>query len=188
MASPYREYYREQLEAGQRYQDFIADRLYREGIVVVSFQSRDYQYKRGENALGLEIKLDDKFATTGNFWIEVAEKTDPSNPAYVASGIHRNDKSWLYGIGNYDEFWIFAVLTLRRFQAKFRPTIQENGTKTSQGFLLNAADASQCCARQFDWRVSPPLVFVQTVADVRPSIAPDVNLIFPNVQPSFTDF
>lgn len=162
MAAPkHRDYYRAQLEAGQRYQDFVADRLYREGIVVIGFQSREYQYKSGENLLGLEIKFDDKLASTGNFWIEIAEKTNPANPAWIASGIHRNDRAWLYGIGNYDEFWIFAVATLKRFHAQKAPRILENNLKTSQGFLLDRGMAMVICARQFDWKSEPPLVFAQ---------------------------
>lgn len=97
-------YYEKQLNDGQAFQDFIAQRLYAEGIVLINFQSREAQSKHGENMLGLEIKLDKRFADTSQLWIEIAEKTEPTQPIWVAAGIDRDDNSWLYGIGNYDEF------------------------------------------------------------------------------------
>lgn len=154
-------YYQSKLDAGQRFQDFVARRLYGAGIILVNFQSREFQYQVGENMLGLEIKFDDQFKKTGNFWIEIAEKTSPMNPTWVPSGIHRSDSSWLYGIGDYTEFWIFAIRTLQEYEVRQRPRIIENGTKTSRGFLLSRPDGSPLSARQFDWSVEPPLVLLQ---------------------------
>jgi hypothetical protein len=154
-ATPYRHYYRERLELGQRFQDFVAHGLYRLGIPLICYQSREFQLKYGENQLGLEIKFDDLLKTTGNFWIETAEKTDPSNPHWVASGIERGD-AWLYGIGNYEEFWIFGIRTLQEYRASHEPRLQKNKTETSLGFLLSRREGSPLAIKQIDWRLLPP--------------------------------
>jgi hypothetical protein len=50
----YRAYYREQLEEGQAYQDFVCERLHAEGIVLQPFNSRQAQL----TALHNEIQAD----------------------------------------------------------------------------------------------------------------------------------
>lgn len=140
--------YRPRLEDGQRFQDFIGAELYRVGIVIVNFQSREYQYRHGENLLGLEVKFDDRVKTTGNLFIEVEERADPANPRWVASGIDRGD-AWLYGIGNYQEFWIFATRHLQAWRTRYQPVIVPNNTNTGRGFLLSRAQAGPLCARSF---------------------------------------
>ena len=45
---------------------------------------------------------------TNQLSIEIAEKTKAENSSWVASGIYRNDNSWLYIQGNPKEFFIFA--------------------------------------------------------------------------------
>ena len=151
MGTSYPEYYQKQLEAGQRFQDYIASRLYDEGIVLVNFQSREAQQEDGENKLGLEIKWDDKLAQTGNVWIEVEEKSDPQQPRYVPSGIDRDDGTWLYGIGDYREFFVFSKRTLRKYRQHTDPTIVENGTKTSRAFLLPRQLATELAELMFYW-------------------------------------
>lgn len=49
--------YQAKLTAGQDYEDFIAHRLYDEGIVIVNYHRQGDQYRFGENKLGLEIKF-----------------------------------------------------------------------------------------------------------------------------------
>jgi hypothetical protein len=66
-------YYREQLLEGIEFQDFIAEQLHLQGVVLQNFSSKKYQLRR-ENLLGLEIKFDKKYEKTGNLYIETAEK------------------------------------------------------------------------------------------------------------------
>jgi len=124
-------YYDIQLNDGQEYQDYVAHRLLSEGLVLVNFSTKRGQMEHGENALGLEIKYDKKFALTGNLWIETEERSTPVRP-YVASGIFRDDNSWLYGLGNYEEFFIFSKRTLRQLAPTRR--ILENERRTVRAF------------------------------------------------------
>ena len=130
------EYYKEKLQQGLEYQDFICERLHHQGIVLQNIQSKKCQLRK-ENLLGLEIKFDDVMAKTNRIYIETEEKSDPTNDNYVPSGIYRDDECWLFGIGNYDIFFIFDKKMLRRLDANnpswlFRP----QPTSTSKGFCV----------------------------------------------------
>lgn len=134
----YEAYRSNKIESGLRYQDFVIDLLFQTiGLVVVQYASRMYQIAIGESRTGVEIKHDEKYASTGNLWIEVAEKARPRGGDYFPSGICRDDNSWFYVIGNYDVVFGFpkqTLLLLRAMEQKY--PIRENGTHTSQGFLL----------------------------------------------------
>ena len=150
----YGAYYRRQLDDAQAFQDYIARQLLREGIVLVNFQSRASQLQWGENTMGIEIKFDRQFATTGNLWIEVCEKGNPTRAAYVDSGINRPDNAWLLGIGNHREFFIFSTRTLQLEVAppctcRPRRLLIENNTRTSRGFLLPRRDIASLAERCF---------------------------------------
>jgi hypothetical protein len=134
-------------EAGLQYQDFIADLLYPLGLVVVPYSSRLYQHTVGESRTGVEIKLDQKYADTGHLWIEIAEKAHPRDGNYVASGIRRDDNTWLYVIGNYDTVFLFAKRHLQALQDSRYYDIRENGTRTSLGFRLPDAHAHRWAVR-----------------------------------------
>ena len=141
--------YQPRLQLGLEYQDFLCERLHRLGIVLQNIQSKKFQHKK-ENLLGLEIKFDRRFEKTGNLYIETAEKADPANANYVPSGIFRDDESWLYGIGNYSELFIFAKQVLKAaHKDRHHRRLQEveNETKTSLGFLIPRAKALAWVAR-----------------------------------------
>lgn len=148
--------YQSQLEDGQAYQDFVAEKLYHEGIVLVNFQSRASQLRVGENLLGLEIKYDKQFIKTGNLYIEIAEKSDASNRQFVTSGIYRDDNTWLYGIGNYDELFLFSKRTLRKvYEHRKRDTDAYKETPTSRGFVLPRREAAELAERCFGpWQLA----------------------------------
>lgn len=110
---------------------------------MVQYQSKRYQFERGENSGGIEIKLDTRFSQTGHLFIEVSEKTNPSNPAYVPSGIYRDD-SWLYAIGDYANVFVFLTRHLRWLHAKGLCTEKE--TPTARGFLLPESGARKYAA------------------------------------------
>lgn len=139
----YEEYYKKQLEEGQKFQDHCAYWIYKRlNIGLVNFQTKEYQYKFGENLQGFEIKLDKVFETSGNLWIEIAERQDPYTP-YSESGIFRKDNAWTYCIGNYDVLYLFSRKTLvGLYESGCYPTIHNN-IMTSRGFLLPKSDAEK---------------------------------------------
>ena len=105
--------YREKYEAGCEYQDFIQKELLKYGLVVMLNSSRLYQVKLGESLSGIEIKNDRRCHETGNLYIEVAEKADANNANFVASGIYRYDNTWLYGVGDYHDFYMMPKVQLK---------------------------------------------------------------------------
>jgi hypothetical protein len=143
MKFDYKQNYQAQLEEGQKFQDHCAYWLQKKlNIGIVNFQTKEYQYKFGENMQGIECKLDKVFKTTGNLWIETAERHNPDTP-YSDSGIFRNDNSWLYCIGNYDVLYLFQTNILSGMCCSGRYPIIENNLMTSKGFLLPKGDADK---------------------------------------------
>jgi hypothetical protein len=134
-AKAYEAYRKTKIESGLLYQDFVVDLLgHTIGLVVQVYGSRYYQTQVGESRTGVEIKHDEKYASTRNLWIETAEKARPREGDYAPSGINRDDNTWLYVIGDYDIVFIFPKVILRGVCGRYR--LQENRTKTSLGFLL----------------------------------------------------
>jgi hypothetical protein len=139
-------YYNDKLQQGLEFQDVVTSALYQRGIVVVAYSSRKYQVTHGENLLGAEIKRDGKFRETGNLYIETAEKAHPDNPAFVASGIYREDNSWLYVIGDEKTIYIFSTKYLRMLEARYTRVTKP----TSIGFLVPMTDAEKYCIRKIE--------------------------------------
>ena len=150
------EYYKDKLEQGLEYQDFITDLLLKEvSLPISSYASRRYQAKRGENAQGVEIKHDSRMSETGNVYIEIAEKTHPDNPNFIQSGVYREDNTWLYVMGDYTVVYIFSKKFLRLMHetGKYREveTIPPGEIKpTSKGFLLNKDQTERYCIKKID--------------------------------------
>jgi len=143
-ADEHEEKYAECLEAGQRFEDFVTDVLYRNGIPVVGHASRQYQL-RGENKAGIEIKFDRRFAETRNLYIETEERSHPDRPHVVQGGIYRPDNSWLYLIGDRSILFIFSKTMLRGLHA--RGSYAPVEIATSRGFLLPELAARRYAAR-----------------------------------------
>jgi len=139
-------YYSEKLQVGLEFQDVVTKALYQRGIVVVGYASKKYQHRCGENMLGAEIKRDDNFRKTGNLYLEIAEKSHPDNPNYIASGIMRDDNSWLFVIGDEVTIWIFSTKYLRLLQNRYK----EVKTSTSIGKLMPLAEADRYCIRKIE--------------------------------------
>jgi hypothetical protein len=138
---------KEMLQKGLEYQDFVTDVLINElGIALSSYGSTKYQYTKGENKQGFEIKFDDKYKDTGNIYIEIAEKSNAVNLNFVNSGIFRNDNTWLYLIGNYNEIFIFSKkhLILMYKSKKYK----EVETATSKGILIDKIEAEKYCIKK----------------------------------------
>lgn len=138
--------HKDSFERGLKFQDFVASELIRQlGIAVTSFCSRQYQYEVGENAQGIEIKLDDwctrKTGPEGSdrLSIEVSEKTknNPDAP-WVPSGILRKDNTWLYVQGNYERIYLLPKRFLIRYYEhhKDSPGFLEEKMGTIRTFYL----------------------------------------------------
>lgn len=134
----WRENYAENLELGKEYQDFVSDVLSQHGLLVNAYSSRKYQLK-GEGTGGIEIKFDRRFSETGNLYIELSEKRNPSNLHYFPSGVQRDDNTWLYAIGDYNIIFIFSKKQLKGLRVKFK-NIE---IATSRGYLMPYAEATR---------------------------------------------
>lgn len=164
--------YFKKLQDGLAYQDFITQKLLQYGIVLLPYNSLINQIKKGENMAGFEIKHDLRWhgevvsfdthknisvvyneeKATGNLFIETSEKTNADNLNYINSGIFRNDNSFMYIIGDYSKFFIFAKKDLlNAFNAKDIKSIdgknyssikyERKNIATANGFLISEKEA-----------------------------------------------
>ena len=135
------EYYKEKLKQGLYYQDFVIEELYKIGLPLISYSSKEFQNMVGENKAGIEIKNDNNYQKTKNLYIETAEKSDKSKTDYFPSGIFRNDNTWLYLIGDMNKIFILSKkqLILLSKTNKYK-TVE---IATSRGFLLPVQDAEK---------------------------------------------
>ena len=144
--------YSDSLEIGNEFQDFVCIELAKESIILQNINSKKFQYETGENLQGFEIKYDarctgDKSTiATNQLSIEISEKTKDSNLNYIASGIYRNDNSWLYIQGNYMMFWIFSKRILKLLHKSGR--YKEHELPTIKKFYLPIIDADKYCAKK----------------------------------------
>jgi len=94
---------------GKKYELFVATEFYRvHHIPIQLYRTREEQYQIGESRQGIEIKEDSRCTETGRLSIEIAEKTRKEQIDWIASGIYRNDNSWLYAQGNRQIIFIFG--------------------------------------------------------------------------------
>jgi len=135
------EYYKEKLQQGLYFQDYIMELLYKNGIPLISYSSKEYQNMIGENKAGIEIKNDMNFRKTGNLYIETAEKSKAENEYFVKSGIYRNDNTWLYLIGDKETVFVLSKKQLQILHGKNK--YRNVKTATSRGFLLPIADVEK---------------------------------------------
>jgi len=142
------EYYKQKLKEGLCYEDLVEAFIKNElGIDVDVLKTRDEQEEIGESRFGLEIKYDGRFSDTGNLYIETAEKSRPDNPEYVASGIRREDNTWLWAMGDYETLFLF----LKRDLMDAEPDCRFVETPTSRGFLLSSRMADELAL--FKWEL-----------------------------------
>lgn len=137
--------YHKLLEDGLEFQDYVADKLYERGIILLNFVSRKHSLV-AENKFGMEIKLDKQFRKTGNLYIETAERIN-GDLAYLKSGIYREDNSWLWLIGDMQTFWIIAKKHLLKFEKNCRKV----ETETSRGFLFPVKRADEWCVLKLEF-------------------------------------
>lgn len=156
-------YYEQCLHDGLEFQDFAVATVYREwGLPIVTYASKATQCAVGESVTGVEMKLDRKWESSGNLYIETHERSR-AEYGWSLGGILRRDNSWLYLIGNQAGFWLFAKRHLlvayqqtnsssqRRYEQV--ETIPPGESKpTSRGFLLPLRRAETLAIRS--WRKS----------------------------------
>ena len=134
-------YYKEKLKEGLHFQDYVIEELYKIGLPLISYSSKEYQNMIGENKAGMEIKYDKRFRDTGNLYIEIAEKSNPQNINFVPSGIYRNDNTWLYVIGDWETIYIFSKKQLVFLDQKKK--FKEVEIDTSRGYLFPIEKAEE---------------------------------------------
>jgi hypothetical protein len=131
---------------GVEFQDFVCCVLAQDGIILQNLSSKKYQFDLGENLQGFEIKLDRRCTETKRLSIEIAEKTKANNATWVASGIFRNDNSWLYIQGNENVIFIFQKTLLKKFFEQRAPKVEE-ALGTVRKFYLPIEKAEEMAAK-----------------------------------------
>lgn len=124
---------KEDLEAGNRYEDFASDKLYEVGLPMQTYSSFKWQVEKGESRAGIEIKNDRLFNKTGNLYFETHEKK-PEATEWVESGLLRKDNTVFIFIGDYIKAWLFSkkqLLVLIK-----NTNFKKVETETSKGVLI----------------------------------------------------
>jgi hypothetical protein len=133
-------------EKGLEFESFIMDWFANQKNINLShYTLLKEQINKGENRQGIEIKNDQRFQQTNNLFISV--ERDYGYTKYE-SGIYKN-QSWLYVIGNEDEFYIFATKHLKQYYEHNKPQLFD-GFKSvkngiDKGFLLSKKQAERIC-------------------------------------------
>jgi hypothetical protein len=142
------------------FQDFVVDLFLKEiGIPISNYSSRYFQYNKGENPQGIEIKLDKRILETGNVSIEVAEKSRSDIQNWTPSGILRKDNTWLYVQGNKDIVFIFSKKILQGiYEARYKDKVWEP-KKTIKTFLMPVAEAEKYAAKVIRINDDPDVPF-----------------------------
>jgi len=131
----------------EKYESFICESLRERGIVVQPILGRPPAHRCG-NLLGLDIIYDPLMGMRGGVYIETRVQEIPPLPFLFKSTLFR-DGAWLYGIGDYELFYIFGKKTLRRIilgKDKYfsgRGGLKPHETETGAGFIMpfDLADA-----------------------------------------------
>ena len=140
-------YYIQNLEGAHKYEVYIENLFKKHGIDIGLFYGKDDQYS-GESKLGVEIKYDKKLHETGNVYIEYQERMT-ADQEWVNSGIHKEDNTKLFLIGDYDKFFIFPKSELNKLQenlssfASYGVMPKGNNHKTSKGFIIPGSFAKE---------------------------------------------
>lgn len=135
MSATEKEYYERCLESGNQFQDYVVSMLIKhKGLVLSNFSSRLFQWAIGEGYQGVEIKFDAPSEKGENLLIETSERRSASGK-WVKSGIHKDNNTDIYIVGNYKFFYVFDVKVLRRMEEN-KEFLERKETDTGQFFLL----------------------------------------------------
>ena len=140
VATSYYDFYQAKLAEGHAFEFYIYEQfLDRVGIEIVKLPGGHHNL--GENYEGIEVKYDAKMHSTGNVYVEVAEKSHPDKPKYFPSGIMRADNSHMVVIGNFKEAFLFGKSQLVALVNE-RP-YRYAQKATSLGYLMPLAEARE---------------------------------------------
>lgn len=133
-------------EKGFEFESYIMDWFCKQKNINLShYTLLKEQIEKGENRQGIEIKNDQRFIETGNLFISI--ERDYGYKKYE-SGIYKN-QSWLYVIGNEDEFYIFSTKHLKQYYEFNKPALfdgfKSNTNGIDRGFLLSKKQADRIC-------------------------------------------
>lgn len=146
------DYYATQRREGEAFERYLAVRLRAAGRHVARHADQASQYAHGDlrvDGIDLEIKFDTLAATTGNLYLEVAEKRDASRQHWTPSGVCSDSSAADYGVGDYRDWWLFERSVVKRLALSRPPITIARGT--SQGVLLPITDAWRYSPRVFHW-------------------------------------
>ena len=135
-------------QLGLEFQDYVIDELReRFGIMIQAYSSKSYQYERGENPQGWEIKLDNRCTDSKRLSIEVAEKTKKDDAApWIPSGICRDDNTLFYIQGNKARFYLFMKKHLCMIHKRESTNVEEkHGTIKTFYISFKLADEIGIC-------------------------------------------
>ena len=140
--------YNSNLAEAQEFEHFASDAMAHDlCILPVVYNSKHFQATYGESLTGIEFKLDKKFKDTEHLYNESAESFHESCTK-KPSGIYHESSPWLFVIGDFHTFWIFATVCLQRQHVYGKYRCVE--TATSEGFLLPVNVANVIAAKKID--------------------------------------
>lgn len=120
-------------EEDLQYQDFVTDKMHSLlGWNLNCYASLKWNIEKGESLSRIEIKNDRLMESTGNLYIEIAEKDKNGN--FVASGIYREDNSLIWWVGDYKRAFLISKRMLKKLYKTRK--FKEIETDTSKGFLI----------------------------------------------------
>jgi hypothetical protein len=140
--------YKSNLAEAQEFERFASDAMAHSCCFLpVVYQSKHFQAMYGESLTGTEFKYDKIFRESGNLFIETAESCHESFTNKPA-GIYHEIFPWLYVIGDFSTFWIFATRCLQRQHEL--GNYRHVDTATSEGFLLPVRVADEVAAKKWE--------------------------------------
>lgn len=123
-------------EEDLQYQDFVTDKMHELlGWNLNCYASLKWNIEKGESLSRIEIKNDRQMESTGNLYIETAERCwNENKPSFVPSGIFREDNTLLWWVGDYKRAFIMSKRLLKALY--YKVNFKKVETATSQGFLI----------------------------------------------------
>lgn len=133
-------YVEEKSLEGGAYQDFIGRVAEARGKPLHFCTTYKDQVEIGENHEGVEIKYASGLYTYNGIWVEIEEKTEPTDLHWRRSGILRKDNTKFFASGNYYEIWVFPIYHIQEayYTGPYKVKTIKRGT--SRGFYLPIED------------------------------------------------
>ena len=120
-------------EEDLEYQDFVTDKMHSLlGWSLNCYSSLKWNITKGESLSRIEIKNDRLMESTGNLYIEFAEKDKNGN--FQPSGVFRKDNTLIWWVGDYKKAFLISKRMLNKFYKTRK--FKEIETATSKGFLI----------------------------------------------------